>query len=192
MAGDGTGRVTSGSGADGGRRHAQSARKRSAGLLLYRRRHPRRAGGAGAADVEVLLVHPGGPFWARRDEGWWTIPKGEVDEGEDELAAALRELHEELGVALAPSAPQPLGEVVQAGGKRVVAWAVESDVDVHALVLGTFEMEWPPRSGRLQTFPEVDRVEWFDLGAARRKLLAGQLPLLERLENLAGAGDATA
>lgn len=156
-------------------------------MLLYRRR----AHAEPSTAVEVLLVHPGGPFWARRDTGWWSIPKGEIEAGEHELAAAEREVAEELGVALAPGPRLSLGEVVQAGGKHVVAWAAEADVDVAAVVSGTFEMEWPPRSGRRQLFPEVDRAEWFDLRAARTKLLAGQLPFLERLAALLGAPGGT-
>ena len=163
---------------------------RSAGLVVYRRvgrrldRHPADGdpGGERGRRLEVLLVHPGGPYWARRDEGWWSIPKGEVGEGEDELSAANRELTEELGLPAPAGKPIALGEVVQTGGKHVRAWAVAGDLDVSAVSGGTFELEWPPRSGRVQTFPEVDRAGWFDLEEARGKLLAGQLPLLDRLE----------
>jgi predicted NUDIX family NTP pyrophosphohydrolase len=158
---------------------------RSAGLLLYRRR----ATGEGGADhVHVLLVHPGGPLWARRDEGWWSVPKGELAPGEEPLAAAAREFAEELGVPAPPGARIPLGQVVQAGGKRVVAFAVEGELDVAAIVPGTTEIEWPPRSGRRLTIPEVDRVAWFDLPTARVKLLAGQAPFLDRLDGLLRAG----
>lgn len=131
--------------------------------------------------LEVLLVHPGGPHWSRRDDGWWTIPKGEVDAGEDGLAAAEREFAEELGIR-PPGGPRiSLGEVVQAGGKHVQAWAVAGDLDVSTIEGGTFELEWPPRSGKLRAFPEVDRATWYDLDTARTKLLSGQLPLLDRL-----------
>jgi len=145
--------------------------KESAGLLFFRRR-------AGA--LEVLLVHPGGPFWARRDLGAWSIPKGEVLAGEDPLAAARREAREETGLrAAGPFVP--LGAVRQRGGKRVAAWAVEGDFDPAALRSGRFEMEWPPRSGRRQSFPEVDRAAWFGLDEARARILPGQRPLLDAL-----------
>ena len=168
---------------------------RSAGLVVYRRvgrrldRHPADGdpGGERGRRLEVLLVHPGGPYWARRDEGWWSIPKGEVGEGEDELSAAKRELTEELGLPAPAGKPIALGEVVQTGGKHVRAWAVAGDLDVSAVSVGTFELEWPLRSGRVQTFPEVDRAGWFDLEEARVKLLAGQLPLLDRLELVVAA-----
>ncbi len=156
--------------------------KRSAGLLLYRllEGNERAEPGRGA-HVEVLLVHPGGPYWTKRDEGWWSIPKGEVHEDEEELAAAEREFAEELGAPVPDGPRTPLGEIVQAGGKRVRAWAVAGDLDVEAFSGGTFELEWPPRSGRVRTFPEVDRAVWFDLGTARVKLLPGQRPFLDRL-----------
>ncbi|HEX5146207.1 MAG TPA: NUDIX domain-containing protein [Conexibacter sp.] len=156
--------------------------RRSAGIVLYRRP----AGGGG---LEVLLVHPGGPFWARRDAGAWSVPKGEVEDGEDERACALRELREETGAAFADVEPgdlAPLGEVRQKGGKVVVAWALEGDLDADAIVSSTFELEWPPRSGRTQAFPEVDRAAWLQLDAAREKLLPAQAPLLDRLAALAG------
>lgn len=134
----------------------------------------------GPAGVEVLLAHPGGPFWARRDLGAWSLPKGELDPGELPLAAACREFTEETGYAV--SGPfLPLGEVRQQSGKAVEAWAVEGDADPEALRCNTFEMEWPPRSGRLQAFPEVDRVAWFALDEARRRILPAQAPFLERL-----------
>lgn len=144
--------------------------QRSAGLLIYRRREGR---------MEVLLVHPGGPFWKGKDEAAWSIPKGLVEDGEDELAAAKREVLEELGVFIDGSF-EFLGNHRQSGGKIVVAWAVEADVtlDVDATVSNTFEIEWPPRSGRLQQFPEVDRAEWFSLDDAGRKIHKGQQPLL--------------
>lgn len=148
---------------------------RSAGLLVYRR--------IGDA-VEVLLVHPGGPYWAKKDEGAWSIPKGEYEPEEDALAAACREFEEETGFAPPHGPPSALGEVRQPGGKHVRAWAVEGDVDVHAFRSNTFEMEWPRRSGRIREFPEVDRVEWMTVSRARDKLLKGQLPLLDELEAL--------
>jgi predicted NUDIX family NTP pyrophosphohydrolase len=147
---------------------------RSAGLLMFRRR-----GGA----VEVLLAHPGGPFWSRRDAASWTLPKGEIDEGEDPLAAARREFEEETGF---PSAPPflLLGELKQKSGKRITAWAFEGDADPSRLVSNPFEMEWPPRSGRMQSFPEIDRVAWFGPEEARAKVLPGQAPFLDTLEAL--------
>ncbi len=133
--------------------------------------------------LELLLVHPGGPFWAKKDLGAWSIPKGEYAAGEDPLAVAQREFAEETGA-------QPLGDccslgdVVQAGGKRVSAWAVAGDFDPAALVANTFELEWPPRSGRKRTFPEVDRAAWFSPDEARRKIIAGQRPFVDRLLTL--------
>ncbi|MFH1566403.1 MAG: NUDIX domain-containing protein [Gemmatimonadota bacterium] len=151
--------------------------KHSAGLLLYRR---------GAAGLEVLLVHPGGPFWARKDDGAWSIPKGEYDPGtEDGLAAARREFGEETGLSI-DSPFRELEPVRQGGGKRVKAWAVEADCDPAALRSNTFELEWPPGSGRRQPFPEIDRAAWFPLDAARRKLLKGQVGLLDQLVRVAG------
>jgi predicted NUDIX family NTP pyrophosphohydrolase len=145
--------------------------KRSAGLLMYRRR-----GGA----LELLLVHPGGPFWARKDDGAWSIPKGEYDDGEEPLAAAKREFAEEVGAA--PDGDFiDLGDVTQAGRKVVRAFAVEGDFDVAGLQSNTFEIEWPPKSGRRRSFPEVDRAGWFAPDQARRKVLAGQRPFIERL-----------
>lgn len=136
--------------------------------------------------VEVLLAHPGGPFWSRRDEAAWTLPKGEIGEAEEALAAARREFREETGFASAPPF-HPLGELRQRSGKRISAWAFEGDADPAALLSNTFEMEWPPHSGRLQSFPEVDRVAWFTLDEARAKLIAGQVPFLEALaRQLAG------
>lgn len=145
-------------------------------MLLFRRRAGRR---------EVLLVHPGGPFWAKRDEGAWSIPKGEIDVGEEPLDVARREFEEELGLPPPDGDLAPLGSVRQAGGKVVRAWTVEADFDVSRLRSNTFEMEWPPRSGRKQEFPEVDRAEWFDLEVARRKILPAQAAFLDRLEALA-------
>lgn len=148
----------------------------SAGLVLFRER--------GDGRLEVLLAHMGGPFWARRDEGAWSIPKGELGPGEDPLAAALREFAEELGHAPPGGPPIELGEIRQKGGKRVIGFAVEGDLDPAAVVPGTFELEWPPRSGRRQSFPEVDRAAWFDLATAETKLVRGQAALLERLAEL--------
>ena len=147
--------------------------KVSAGLLLYRI-----VPGEG---IEVLLVHPGGPFWAKKDEGAWSVPKGEQDGSEDGLATAEREFEEELGL-LPPSGIRiPLGEVVQSGGKHVMAWAVKGDLNVTNVESNQFEMEWPPRSGTIRSFPEVDRAAWFSLEEARRKLNPAQIGLLERL-----------
>jgi predicted NUDIX family NTP pyrophosphohydrolase len=145
---------------------------RSAGLLMFRRA----AGGA-----EVLLAHPGGPFWSRRDAAAWTLPKGEIAPGEDPLDAARREFLEETGLASTPPF-LALGELRQKSGKRISAWAFEGDADPARLVSNLFELEWPPRSGRMQSFPEVDRIAWFDLQEARRKLIAGQAPFVDALE----------
>jgi predicted NUDIX family NTP pyrophosphohydrolase len=135
-----------------------------------------------ARGLEVLLAHPGGPFWRNRDAGAWTIPKGEYLEGEeDPAAAALREFEEELGTRPV-GALIPLGSIRQKAGKIVDGFAVEGDVDAEAIVSNSFTCEWPPRSGRLETFPEVDRAEWFTPEAAREKLIEAQWPLLERLE----------
>ena len=162
--------------------------KLSAGLLLYRRRAAgseagRAAGseaGPAAAGWEVFLVHPGGPFWQRKDLGAWYIPKGEVAAGEEPLAAARREVAEETGfVAAAPFVA--LEPVRQAGGKTVMAWAAAGDLDAAAIVSNTFEVEWPPRSGRRRSFPEVDRAAWFVLPEAAERILAGQRPLLVQL-----------
>jgi predicted NUDIX family NTP pyrophosphohydrolase len=146
--------------------------ERSAGILLYRR------GGDG---LEVLLVHPGGPFFARRDDGAWSIPKGLYEDGEEPLAAARREFAEELGSPCPDGEALELGEIRQKNGKRVTAWAVEGDLDAGAITSNTFEIEWPPRSGRRQEFPEVDRAAWFGLAAARTKILAAQAAFLDRL-----------
>lgn len=143
----------------------------SAGVLLYRR--------AGTG-VEVLIGHMGGPFWAKKDAHGWSIPKGEVEDGEEAFAVALREFEEELGSPCPASDFTPLGEV-KASGKSITVWAAEGDLDATACVSNTFELEWPPRSGRMQEFPEIDRAEWVDLGTAREKLVKGQLPFLDRL-----------
>jgi predicted NUDIX family NTP pyrophosphohydrolase len=145
--------------------------KRSAGLLLYRR---------GDRGLEVLLVHPGGPFWRAKDLGAWSLAKGEIDPGEEPAACALREFEEETGTRL-EGEPAPLGEVRQAGGKTVIGFALEGDLDAGAIRSITFELEWPPRSGRRQSYPEVDRAAWFTLGEAREKLNAAQAAFLERL-----------
>jgi predicted NUDIX family NTP pyrophosphohydrolase len=146
--------------------------KRSAGLLMFRR--------VSDGTVQVLLAHPGGPFWARRDEGAWSLPKGEYEPPEEPLDAARREWQEETGSAASPPFA-PLGEVTQKGGKRVLAWAFEGDFDPAQLRCNSFEMEWPPKSGRMQSFPEIDRVAWFGLDEARLRIHAGQLPFIDRL-----------
>jgi predicted NUDIX family NTP pyrophosphohydrolase len=151
-------------------------RKKSAGVLLYRRR---------GALLEVFLVHPGGPFWAKKDDGSWSIPKGEYEAGDDALEAAKREFREETGFT-ADGEFVPLTPLEQASGKLVSAWAVEGDADPSKLRSNTFRLEWPPRSGARQEFPEVDRGGWFDLETARRKLLPGQLPLLTELTSILG------
>lgn len=140
------------------------------------------------SNLELLLVHPGGPFWAKKDLGAWSIPKGEYAGDEDPLAVAQREFEEETGVR--PRGQfEPLGEVVQAGGKRVTAWAVEGDLDPATLISNTFELEWPPRSGRKRSFPEVDRAEWFSPKEAAQKILAGQRPFIDRLVKLLTSGE---
>jgi predicted NUDIX family NTP pyrophosphohydrolase len=147
------------------------AAKHSAGILLFRRTDGR---------TEVLIGHMGGPFWAKRDEGGWSLPKGEYEPDEPARDAARREFREELGL------PAPDGEFLELGearqsGKVVTVWAVEGDLDPAAVVPGTFELEWPPRSGRMQEFPEIDRVGWFDVATAREKLVKGQRVFLDRL-----------
>jgi len=150
----------------------------SAGLLMYR---------LGGGELQVLLVHPGGPFFVSRDEGAWTIPKGEVGPGEDLLAAAVREFGEEIGAA--PTGPYlPLTPVKQKGGKTVHAWAFEGDCDPGSITCNTFTIEWPPRSGRLMEFPEIDRAGFFGLSEARRKVNSGQVPLIDELERIVGGG----
>src|SRR3984957_3926120 len=145
--------------------------KRSAGLLLYR---------DDADGPQVLLVHPGGPIWAKKDDGAWSIPKGEFEPGEDARAVAAREFAEELGSAPPPDGWLELGEITQAGGKQVTAVAAAGDLDPSAISSNTFVLEWPPRSGRRQQFPEVDRAAWFGLTEARAKLIAAQAALLDR------------
>jgi predicted NUDIX family NTP pyrophosphohydrolase len=154
--------------------------KRSAGILMYK--HTR-------TGLRVLLVHPGGPFWAKKDLGAWSIPKGEYSE-EAPLACARREFQEELGGERPAGDFLALDQVVQAGGKIVVAFAVEGDFDVTALRSNTFELKWPPKSGRTQSFPEVDRAEWFTPDEARRKINAGQRAFIDRLMQIvAGSSD---
>lgn len=145
--------------------------KQAAGILLYRRR---------AGRLEVLLAHPGGPLWARKDLGAWTIPKGQFTDGELPLDAAKREFEEEMGSA--PSGEfQPLGTLKQPSGKVIHAWAAESDFDTTTVKSNLFELEWPPKSGRTSEFPEVDRAEWYSIEDARLKIIKGQAPFLERL-----------
>ncbi|MHC2462468.1 NUDIX domain-containing protein [Bradyrhizobium embrapense] len=151
--------------------------KVSAGILAYRR---------AKRGLEVLLVHPGGPFWRNKDEGAWSIPKGEMDLGEDPERAARRDFTEELGPGATIQGLFSLGEIRQRGGKRVIAFAAEGNFESAALVSNSFEIEWPPRSGRRQLFPEVDRAEWFNLDTARRKVLNAQVELLERLAAAVG------
>ena len=151
------------------------AARRSAGLLVHRER---------GAEREVLLVHPGGPMWAKRDAGAWSIPKGEYEPGEDPLAAARREFEEELGTA-APDGPvKDLGEVRQKSGKIVSAWAVAGDLDVTEITSNTVEVQWPPRSGKMLEIPEVDRAEWFGLRVAREKINRAQAELVDRLAEI--------
>ena len=143
----------------------------SAGILLYRR---------AAGELEVLLVHPGGPYWRSKDAGAWMMPKGGVEPGEAPEAAALREFGEEVGTRL-QGPPRPLGRIRQKGGKWVEAFALEGDLDAQRIVSNSFDLEWPPRSGRMEAFPEVDRAAWFTIGRAREMMLPSQLPLLDLL-----------
>jgi predicted NUDIX family NTP pyrophosphohydrolase len=152
--------------------------KRSAGILMYR------AAGSGR---ELLLVHPGGPFWAKKDEGAWSIPKGEYAPDEDPLTAAKREFAEELGSVSPEGDYLDLGEVVQPSRKRLVVFAIEGDFDPATLTSNLFEMEWPPKSGQMQSFPEVDRAGWFARDDARKKILPGQVPFIDRLLARLGA-----
>jgi predicted NUDIX family NTP pyrophosphohydrolase len=151
--------------------------KRSAGILMFRRR---------AGEIEVLLMHPGGPFWAKKDAGAWSIPKGEYSEGEDALAVAQREFEEETG-ARPYGNLLSLGEIVQAGRKIVTAWALEGDFDPATLISNRFELEWPPKSGRKASFPEVDRAQWFSPAEARQKMLPAQREFIARLLDALGA-----
>lgn len=148
---------------------------RSAGLLVYKQMD---------GHLSVFLVHPGGPFWAKKDLGVWSIPKGELDEGEDALSAARREFAEETGQTM-DGQFRELTACRQKGGKTVLAWAIEGEAD-EAVVSNSFEMEWPPKSGRRQAFPEVDRAAWFTLEEARQRINPGQIPLLDELVRLAG------
>jgi predicted NUDIX family NTP pyrophosphohydrolase len=150
------------------------AAKRSAGILLYRR---------SGSETEFLLIHPGGPFWAKKDAGAWSIPKGQIEDEEEPRACAIRELEEELGAApeLDPEQLIELGSIRQRAGKVVEAWAAEADFDPATLASNTFAMEWPPRSGKQEEFPEVDCAEWFGLAQAREKILPAQAELLDRL-----------
>jgi predicted NUDIX family NTP pyrophosphohydrolase len=146
--------------------------RRSAGILLYR---------SADGGIEVLLAHPGGPIWAKRDAGVWTIPKGEIEEGEDPWAVALREFEEETGHAAPDAASIDLGEITQKGGKVVVAWALEGDLDPATAQSNTFPFQWPPNSGNYITIPEIDRVEWFSPDEARTRIKDTQIPFIDRL-----------
>ena len=148
--------------------------KQSAGLLLFR---------VVAGNLEVLLVHPGGPFWARKDDGSWSIPKGELSEGEDPFEAAIREFKEELGSSVTGEAI-PLKPLRQPSGKIIYAWGVNGDFATTTLKSNTFSMEWPPKSGQQREFPEVDRAAWFEIEEAKRKIHQGQVPLIEELERM--------
>lgn len=148
------------------------AKIRSAGLLVYR---------SGEAGLEVLLGHMGGPLWARKDDGAWSIPKGEYQDEEDPLAAARREFEEEMGCPAPTGLAAPLGELKQRSGKLISVWCVRGDFDPAGLRSNSFTLEWPPKSGRYQEFPEIDRAEWFDVESARRKLVAGQVPFIDLL-----------
>jgi predicted NUDIX family NTP pyrophosphohydrolase len=148
--------------------------KKSAGIMLYRRV---------PEGLQVLLVHPGGPFWAKRDDGAWSIPKGEYGSDELALTAAVREFSEELG-KIPPGTPHPLGEVRQNSSKTVTAFALEGEFDIGELQSNRFEMEWPPKSGKIRSFPEVDRAGWFALPVARQKIVPGQRPFLDLIEEM--------
>ncbi|MCF8706708.1 NUDIX domain-containing protein [Rhizorhapis sp. SPR117] len=151
----------------------------SAGILLYRRR---------GTEVEVLLVHPGGPFWRNKDAGSWQIPKGLIEPGEEPSAAARREVEEELGIRLTGELHR-LGQLKQAGGKLVEAFASEQQVDIEAIASNRFDLEWPPRSGKIGSFPEIDEARWFALSSALPSMLASQRPLLDRLADYLRSGD---
>jgi predicted NUDIX family NTP pyrophosphohydrolase len=149
--------------------------KRSAGILVYR---------LGVSSLDVLLVHPGGPFWAKKDEGAWFIPKGEIEPAEEPLAAALREFREEVGIEPPPGSPLELGTVKNKGGKLIYAWALPGDLDLAGFHSNTFSLEWPPRSGKQREFPEVDRAQYFTVEEALVKMHPAELPLVERLLRL--------
>jgi predicted NUDIX family NTP pyrophosphohydrolase len=151
------------------------SQKRSAGILLYRRREER---------IEVLLVHPGGPFWSKKDDGAWFVPKGELEGEEDALAAARREFREELGSDAPAQEALSLGTVKNKSGKLIYAWALEGELDPESVKSNTFELEWPPRSGKMREFPEVDRANFFSLEAAQSKMHEAEQPFLERLRTL--------
>ena len=153
------------------------AKKKSAGLLLYREN---------SSGLEVLLVHPGGPFWQKKDDGAWTIPKGEFDDHEDPLKAAKREFEEETGAAPPDGDFLPMKPIKQPSGKTVYAWAIKGDFDPTKLRSNMFPIEWPPNSGKLQQFPEIDRAAWLTPEIAKRKILKGQLPLIDELLTFAG------
>jgi len=152
-------------------------KKQSAGLLLYRKN---------SKTIEVLLIHPGGPFWAKKDQGAWSIPKGEFAEGEEAASAARREFEEELGMAAPEGTAIDLGNAKQSSGKVIYAWAIEADLDIRQAKSNIFEMEWPPKSGKRQSFPEADKFAWFSVAAAKQKLVKGQVPLLEQLIRVLG------
>ena len=147
--------------------------KKSAGILLYRSQHK---------DPEVFLVHPGGPFWAKKDDGAWSIPKGEFDDDEDPLDAAKREFEEETGIKISGEF-NPLAPIKQKSGKLVFAWAVEGNIDPARIKSNSFEIEWPPKSGKKMSFPEIDRAGWFNLMEAKKKINPGQSALIKELEN---------
>lgn len=148
--------------------------KKSAGLLIYRQK---------GNMVEVLLVHPGGPFWAKKDNGAWSIPKGELNNDEDPLAAARREMEEETGIQVSGNFIE-LSPVKQKSGKWVFAWALEQQLNIDNIKSNTFEMEWPPRSGRKKSFPEIDKAGWFSMADARKKIIEGQVLLITQLEEI--------
>jgi predicted NUDIX family NTP pyrophosphohydrolase len=155
------------------------AAKQSAGILVYRLLQQ---------DVEVLLVHPGGPFWAKKDDGAWFIPKGEIETGEEPLDAALREFREELGMAPPAGEPRPLGTAKNKSGKLIYAWALAGDLDLTGLESNTFSLEWPPRSGKSREFPEVDRAQYFGIEQATQKMHPAELPFVQRLLEELGSG----
>jgi len=147
--------------------------KESAGILVYKHE---------GNELKVLLVHPGGPLYVKKDDGVWSVPKGELDGSEDHLQAAYREFEEELGMPTPAAEPKDLGTIKQKSGKTVYVWAVEGDLDLGGFTCNTFSMEWPPKSGKMQEFPECDRAEWFDTQTARQKLNEAQVEFLDRLE----------